>query len=157
MFGLFKKKNYTKELLALTILQNEVLREFKTLISHLANKTAGDKKPQVTDPILIMDKICGEWYNQKQGVCVVISKQKDSYYAGIGDIGSLPENYGIAYPIRIQKDLIYFTLEGYAIFIEYKENVNQIILCGKLSLLRKIADACFYPDIVFDFVPFKSH
>lgn len=148
MFGLFKKKNYTEELLGLLVLQSDVMKEMASLLALLADKAELKQEPE--DSVSMFEKICGEWYNENLGLCVSIKKDQNDYYAGIRDIGGSSDDFGISYPIRIHKAMSYFVLDSYAIFIEYKAEIHEIRLCGKLTLLRKAADLSFYPDISFN-------
>lgn len=152
MLGLFKKKIHTKDLLHILSLQNKVLEGLFALYSSLEKRmseNAGQDNAPGT-PVLL-DKICGEWLSRKLGICVTIKKYGDGYFAEIGDIERLPEDFVENYPIRLHKDMPYFVLDGHVISLEYDANSHEVVLCGQLSLLRKAADVSLYPGVPFDF------
>jgi hypothetical protein len=125
--------------------QNDLLQDLVNRICDMDERLGRDNDG--THP----DLLCGEWYSRKLGVSIIITKGKDGYYARIGDTGALPEDFGMSYPIICCKDRIYFVLDGHVIFIEYKADVHEIILCGKLSLLGKTAKDTLYPAFPFDY------
>ncbi|HML65226.1 MAG TPA: hypothetical protein PKC55_10380 [Dysgonomonas sp.] len=153
MFGLFKKKNYTKELLTLLVSQSNIMKQLAALMPLLADKAFESQYAEPIKPVSVLSSICGEWYSQEHGICVSIKKQKEGYHASVCDIGYLPESPDINYPISSYKDLIYFTIDGHVIFIEYRPDTHEINLCGKLSLLQSRTDATLCSCISVDLIP----
>lgn len=137
MFGLFKKKDYTKELLSLVISQNNVIEKLAVLMPLLADKTFESIQQQKSN--LILDKICGEWFSKDLSISVKIRKEKSGYYACIDDLGIQSKDFKISHAIRTYKGMSYFVLSGYAIFLEYNEGDKMIYLEGSLTLTQKNA------------------
>jgi hypothetical protein len=124
-----------------------MLQDLINLLRDMNNK----QKPMDTETI--PDTICGEWTGRNLGICLSIRKEYNNYYASVRDVNGLPEDYRESYPVRKYKNICYFILDTYAIFIEYDKDNNQLILCGNLSLVRLVADMASYPVVPLDFSP----
>lgn len=131
MFGLFKKKNYTKELLGLLILQNDIMKD---LVSLFRSRLQEDR--QIKDREWTLDKICGDWSSSDLGISVNICKVDNNYYISFDDPAS-PRLNAQSYPIKVYRQGFYFVLDEYAIFIDYNEEKNMVYLEGNVALMNK--------------------
>jgi hypothetical protein len=148
MFGLFNNRRPVKKLAEFVLLQNSILLKLVNILKEM-NERRPDKEEAGTAP----EALCGRWCARDLGICLDICQTGGGCYARLTDTGGLPGNPGASYPVREYKGICYFILDSYAVFIEYDSRKNEIRLCGKISLLRKAADASFYPDIPFEFNP----
>ncbi|GEM_PF-2890251 len=142
MFGFFNKAKQIKMLTGLLLSQNNILQDLVNILRNM------DKRQETSGTI--PETICGEWSSKDLGICLSIRKDKNNYYASIRDLDSLSGNFRESFPIRTDKGSCYFTLDSYAIFMEYDLDNNRIHLYGNLSLVGIAADMASYPVIPFD-------
>lgn len=147
MFGFFNKTKQIRTLTGLLLVQNNILKDLINFIKDM-NK----KNEQPTTEIL-PNEVCGEWIVKTLGICLLIIKEKDKFYASVRNMDSPDSDYKESHIIRTYNNICYFILDSYAIFVEYDKDKNQINLCGNLSLIRPTADIFPYPAIPLDFNP----
>lgn len=151
MFGIFKKKNYTKELLTLVFAQNNILEKLVAFLPLLAEDAF--EKSRQKESEMFLEWICGLWICEKIGITVKIRKEKSGYFVSIADVGGLDHDFKVSFAIRTYKGMSYFIIDSYAVFIEYDKITNTLNLDGSLRLILKFADESIYPGKQFDFNP----
>ncbi|MBF0647231.1 hypothetical protein IR083_00145 [Dysgonomonas sp. GY75] len=145
MFGFFNKAKQIKTLTGLLLLQYEILKDLVNILKDM------NKKNEESNTEILPNEACGEWIVKSLGICLLVTKEKDKFYASVRDIDSPAGDYKESHIIRTYNNICYFILESYAIFVEYDKDKNQINLCGNLSLIRPEADLFPYPAIPLDF------
>lgn len=143
MFGLFKKKNYTKELFSLFRSQTDLIEKLVTLVTLLADRSFDKQQQEETESHL--DCMCGNWLRNDLGISTRIRKEKGDYYISIGDLEDPDHDFKELYAIRMYKGLSYFVVDSFAIFIEYNKEQNKIFLCGNMAFARQATTAYNYP------------
>lgn len=147
MFGFFNKTKQIKTLIGLLLLQNDILKDIVNILKNM------NKKDKESTTEILPNEACGEWSVKNLGICLLIIKEKDKFYASVRDMDSPASDYKKSHIIRTYNNICYFILDSYAIFVEYDKDKNRINLCGNLSLIRPAADIFPYPAIPLDFNP----
>lgn len=129
MFGLFRKKNYTKELLGLLLIQNDTMKE---LIQFFTTKKHKDRQDKELNP----DNICGEWTSGILGISVNIKKEKNGCYVSVDNLNAPFNEFTQRYKLMEYNGIYYFILKEYAVFLKYNEDRKTIVLEGNIQLVN---------------------
>lgn len=146
MFGLFKKKDHTKELFfSLVFAKNNARGKLAMPIPIFTGKVLAKNSKEECE--MTLDKISGTWFCPAIGLKVAIRKEESRYYADISEIDDPDTDSKASFAIRFYKGMTFFTIDGHGLFIEYNELNNHVILEGNIytSLEQKVADESSQP------------
>lgn len=129
MFGLFKKKNYTRELIDLLLIQHDTIKE---LIQFLMIQKHKDRQDKELNP----DNICGEWVSGALGISVNIKKGENGCYVSVDNLNTPFSEFTKRYKLMEYNGIYYFILKEYAVFLKYEKDRKTIVLEGNIELVN---------------------
>lgn len=134
MFGIFKKKNYTKELLGLLTMQNDLM---KSLLHRNKEKSKPElERSRKEDKGDFFENLYGEWLCEEIGIVINIRQGESGHYVNVQDLDDGQSYYNNEVILKKYRAISYFTVGNEPIFIEYDEEKDKIYLQGNLSLSR---------------------